>query len=95
VDIDGNEYADVEISYAYNILLFTSKIPQYRVTKPNDLVVLFDAHDLIQEQGEDPESTDYYSNVIANRHLNGANHLFTDSHAEWRPEIVPGNLIPK
>lgn len=94
VDVDGNEYKDVEISYAYNILLFTSKTPQYRVKKPNDLVVLFDAHDLIQQQGEDPDSTDYYSNVIANRHLKGANHLFSDSHAEWKPEIVKDNLIP-
>jgi hypothetical protein len=95
VDLDGNEYVNIEISYAYNILLFTSKIPQYRVKKPNDLVVLFDAHDLIQQQGEDPESTDYYANVIATRHLNGANHLFSDSHAEWRPEILTDNLIPK
>ncbi len=95
VDIEGNEYKDIEISYAYNILLFTSNLPQYRVTKPNDLVVLFDAHDLIQQQGNDPESTDYYENVIANRHLKGANHLFTDSHAEWRPTIKAENLIPK
>jgi hypothetical protein len=63
--------------------------------KPNDLVVLFDAHDLIQQQGDDPESTDYYANVIANRHLRGANHLFSDSHAEWRPKIIKDNLIPQ
>lgn len=94
-DLEGNEYINEEISYAYNILLYTSRIPQFRVKKPNDLVVLFDAHDLIQQQGEDPQSIDYYSNVIANRHLRGANHLFTDSHAEWKPEVSKGNLIPQ
>jgi hypothetical protein len=95
VDLDGNDYKDFEISYAYNILLYTAGIPQSRMLKPNDLVVLFDAHDLIQQQAEDPESTDYYTNVLAPRHLLGANHLFSDSHAEWRPTIIKDNLIPK
>ncbi len=94
-DLDGNDYYDVEISYAYNLLLYTKKIPHYRLSKPNDLVIMFDAHDLIQQQAEDPESTDYYYNVLAERHQKGANHLFSDFHVEWRPRITPNNLLPK
>ncbi|HOK04338.1 MAG TPA: type II secretion system protein [Victivallales bacterium] len=95
VDLDGNEYENVPISYAYNLLLYTKQIPLSRLRNPNDLVVLFDAHDLIQQQAEDPDSIDYYYNVLAERHNRGANHLFGDFHAEWRPKISSDNLIPR
>lgn len=94
-DLEGNDYYSVEISYAYNLLLYTRNIPQRRLKKPNDLVLMFDADDMIQQQAEDPESTDYYYNVLAERHTGGANHLFSDFHAEWRPTITPANLIPE
>jgi hypothetical protein len=94
-DTDGNDYYDVEISYAYNLLLYTRQIPHFRLKNPNDLVIMFDARDMIQQQAEDPESTDYYYNVLAERHQKGANHLFSDFHAEWRPKIGSTNLIPQ
>jgi len=95
VDLDGNEYVNVPISYAYNLLLYSRDIRLSRMRKPNDIVVLFDAHDLVQQQGEDPTSIDYYYNVLSERHNNGANHLFGDFHAEWRPRITTDNLIPQ
>lgn len=95
VDIDGNEYLNIPISYAYNLLLYTKGIPHGRLKRPNEIVVLFDAHDLIQQQGENPEQLDYYYNVLAERHNRGANHLFTDFHAEWKPKITVQNLIPE
>jgi len=94
-DLEGYDYYGVEISYAYNLLLFTRAIPARRLKRPNSLVIMFDAHDLIQQQAEDPDSLDYYYNVLANRHQNGGNHLFTDFHVEWRPIITSVNLIPE
>lgn len=94
-DMAGNDYYGVEISYAYNLLLYTANIPLRRLKRPNDLVIMFDADNLIQQQAADPDSTDYYYNVLASRHLTGANHLFSDFHAEWRPVIIPKNLVPE
>jgi len=95
-DIDGETAVDnFPMSYAYNRAMFSSNIPFHRMKKQSQLVVSFDADNMVQMQGEYISEPDYYMEVLAERHTDGANHLFGDFHVEWRPIITSGNLIPE
>ena len=94
-DEEMNLYDDFPISYSYNLLLYTGNVPNFRLSNPSKLVVLFDASKLISHQGRWKDDPDFYENVLSERHNRGANHLFSDFHVEWRPEVTEDNLIPK
>ena len=93
VDFDG-EIREIDISYSYNLMLYTEKIDYYDLAHPDEIVVFFDAKDLIVHQGSWQSEPDFYENVIENRHNGGANHLFADFHVEWKPDINDDNIIP-
>ncbi len=93
-DEDGNFFEGMPISYSYNLLLEIDDVRLHRVKDSDLLVILFDADNLIGHQGRIQGADDYYTNVLAERHRNGANHLFCDFHVEWRPEVTEANLIP-
>ncbi len=87
-------FEDFPISYSYNLLLYTEKVPTHKLKYPEKLVVLFDASKLISHQGRWQNNPDFYKNILDERHHNGANHLFADFHVEWKPEVKEDNLIP-
>lgn len=86
---------DMEISYSYNLMLYTEQVDYYELAHPDQTVVLFDGHQLIEHQGQWHSDPDFYENVLENRHNGGANHLFADFHVEWKPDITDGNIIPE
>lgn len=95
VDLDKEtEIEDFPMSYSYNLMLFTENIPTHRLKDPSDIVTLFDADDMVQMQGVWVADPDFYTQVLAERHKNGANHLFADFHVEWKPIISPDNIVP-
>ena len=92
-DSELNEY-EIPLSYSYNLSLFTEGLSMSRLDKLEELVVVFDSEDLNHHQGKLMSAEDYYQNVLAERHFDGANHLFADGHAEWKPEIATYNIVP-
>lgn len=92
-DSSLNEY-EIPLSYSYNLSLFVEGLRMDKIHKLEELVVVFDSEDLNQHQGKLMSAEDYYQNVLAERHFDGANHLFADSHAEWKPEIATYNIDP-
>ena len=93
-DQETNEY-EIPLSYSYNLSLFTEGISMARLQKLERLVVVFDSEDMDHHQGKLMSAEDYYQNVLAERHFDGANHLFADSHVEWKPEIAIYNIVPQ
>ncbi|MEA3346493.1 MAG: prepilin-type N-terminal cleavage/methylation domain-containing protein [Candidatus Auribacterota bacterium] len=101
VDADNpppNEPLEIEISYSYNLMLYTAFIEEgidyYDLAHPAEIVVLFDAKTDVIHQGSWQANPDFYENIIENRHNGGANHLFADFHVEWKPDINDDNIIP-
>ncbi|MDD5645258.1 MAG: prepilin-type N-terminal cleavage/methylation domain-containing protein [bacterium] len=86
---------EMEISYSYNLMLYTEGIEYYDLAHPDQTVVLFDGRQLIEHQGQWKSDPDFYENVLENRHNGGANHLFADFHVEWKPDITDENIIPR
>lgn len=92
-DDELNEYS-VPLSYSYNLSLFVEKVNVGRLQRLETFVISFDSDDLDVHQGKTMSSADYYQNVLEERHFDGANHLFADSHVEWKPDISEFNIVP-
>lgn len=93
-DEDAKAY-EIPLSYSYNLSLFSEGLSLARLQKLEQLVVVFDSDDMDHHQGKLMAAEDYYQNVLAERHFDGANHLFADSHVEWKPEIATYNIVPE
>ena len=95
-DLDGETAIDgYNMSYAYNLMLYSVGIPVPRMDLPGRTILNFDADVMVQMQGEWASNPDYYAEVLAERHQNGANHLFADYHVEWKPIVTTANIIPQ
>ncbi|MCK5159997.1 MAG: prepilin-type N-terminal cleavage/methylation domain-containing protein [Candidatus Aureabacteria bacterium] len=89
-----NDPFEVEISYSYNLMLYSEEVAYYDLAHPSEIVVLFDAETAVVHQGAWKSNPDFYENIIERRHNGGANHLFADFHVEWKPDINDDNIIP-
>ena len=94
-DSSGTYYSEVLVSYSYNLSLHLDDILNNRLVNHDKLVVLFDAKDMVQHQGSFTGMSDFYDNVLSERHSKGGNHLFADFHVEWKPVITDENVVPE
>lgn len=91
---EEQEAYTVPLSYSYNLSLFVEGVNVASLKQLETFVISFDSDDLDVYQGKNMSSADYYQNVLEERHFDGANHLFADSHVEWKPDIAEFNIVP-
>jgi len=80
-DEDGNPLT-VEVSYAYNLVLFMDGYRTSTVPRPSDCSLAMDG-DMQQVQGKWKDDPDWYEKVLELRHNGGVDILFCDQHVLW------------